>query len=140
MNNSHPTNDPECKWLDASGLDDRQFGDEEHVAELLRAIGLVGFRSLCERSIVDHFIGRERGGDTAASGLRDRRQRLGATVSMMAGGLGLQPDAINAIENGTASREMTERYERWLSIMEGWPADKLAAELLLANKGRMFHE
>ena len=57
---------------------------------------------------------------------------------MMATGLGLKPDLINDIEKGAASDQMRERYVKWLSILEGWPADKRRGALFLAVQGHRF--
>jgi hypothetical protein len=99
-----------------------------------KGIALVGSVSVSS-SIFDWSLGAD---IPASTELRRRRQQLGATVPMMAVGLGLAPDAINDIENGAASDEMRERYVKWLSILEGWPADKLRIELFLAIQGHRF--
>ena len=77
-------------------------------------------------------------GIVASAGLRRRRERLGATVAIMAVGLGLDPDVINDIENGKGPTQARAHYLKWLSVLERLPADKLRTELFLAIQGRRF--
>jgi hypothetical protein len=88
--------------------------------------------------LFDLLIGRWGVGIFASTDLRGRRERLGATIPMIAVGLGLRPDLITDIENGTASDKNRARYVKWLLILESWPADKLRIELFLAIKGHRF--
>src|SRR5262249_19368140 len=73
--------------------------------------------------LFDLLIGRWGVGIFASTDLRGRRERLGATIPMIAVGLGLRPDLITDIENGTASDKNRARYVKWLLILESWPAD-----------------
>jgi hypothetical protein len=77
-------------------------------------------------------------GESKSGDLRAPRGRLGATVELMAIGLGLDVSIVNDIEAGTASDDLRDRYAEWLTIMEGWLPDKRRIELLVAVKGRRF--
>ena len=74
-----------------------------------------------------------------SANLRGRREALGATREQMAAGLGIEPDELLAMEEGTASDERLGFYAAWLSRLEAAAQGRRNQQLKRAFDGMRFN-
>jgi DNA-binding XRE family transcriptional regulator len=76
---------------------------------------------------------------TTGTEFRERRERLGIPLSIMASGLGLRITTLHAIETGSAISRSMKKLASWIEGLEKMPEGDRTRAIQRARHGETFY-